>query len=200
MKIEAFLDDIEGLLVAAQNGDKRAENQLFSQIRARVYQIVQRRIWNSQMHASEIKQDAEDLTAEICLTIVEAYKTIHFEIGFMPWVCRITWNKIGQYYRERERKQKVEGANLEEAKFRIANGLNDTERQIEYKELDSFISQALKKMRHRCREIIAKLLQGRIKEYILEKQKAMPPGTIYSHINRCRSRFKHLLQLQGFEL
>lgn len=191
---------IDDLLVAAQRGDREAENLLFSQLRARILKLVQHRIWNNQMHASKIRQDAEDLTEEICLKILESYKNMTFQIGFMPWVFRIVWNKIGTYYRERNRKRRIEGLNIEDENLQLEQDSMCTEQLIETKELDGLIFQALEKMDVRSRDVIIALLDGKIKSYIAEQQKTTAIGTIYSHIHRCRSQFKNLLQLQGLEL
>lgn len=185
---------IDELVVAAQSGDKEAENQLFLQLHARIFNLVQRRIWNKQTHKTKIKQDAEDLTEDICLKIAERYKTISFEIGFMPWVFRVVRNKIGEYYRNRNRRRGMES--LENINLQS----EDIDALAEHRETDRIISAALKNLRGRCREIITALLQDTIKEYIQEQQKNTATGTIYSRIHRCRSHFKDLLQQQGFEL
>lgn len=79
-----LLQTFEDLLIAAQNGDKEAENYLFTKLRARVLTLVQQRIWNSLSSGDKHKHDAEDLTADICLKIIEKYKTISFQDSFIP--------------------------------------------------------------------------------------------------------------------
>ncbi len=191
---------IDELLAAAIGGDKEAENQLFSKLHASIFELVQQRIWNIQKHASEIQQDAEDLTGDICGIILQKYKTATFHNGFMPWVFQIVRYKVGEYYRQRDRKPRVEAVDVADDNLQFAVDPTETEQRVELQELNSMISRALRKMDRRCRTIMRALLQGEIKAYIDEqRQRNTPIGSIYAHIHRCRKRFVKLLFEEGYE-
>lgn len=185
---------IDDLLSAAIGGDKEAENKLFSQLRVRILQLVQYKIWNTQRHAAEIRKDAEDLTDEICLIILQKYKTRTFDHGFMPFVFRTVRNKIGEYFRMREREKMMTRVKGDEE---FPQPFVDP---VLPKELDSMISRALKRMGHRCRAIIKALLEGEIKTYIAEQQRTTPIGTIYTQIHRCRQKIAILLRKKGYKI
>ena len=193
------LHGVEALLAVAQSGDKETENRLFSLLRARILELVQHRIWNTQRDVSEIRHDVENLTQEICLIILEKYKTETFDHGFMPWVFQIVRNKIGEYYRERDRKRGIEEIDVDDEGPQIANGSARTEQLAELHELDRMIRHALKKMNGRSRIIIKALLQDKIEAYIIEQRRTTKVDTIYGQISRCRTRFHELLRHEGFE-
>jgi len=189
---------IDDLLATARGGDKAAENQLFSQLHARILSLVQRRIWNDQMHPSEIQQEAENLTQDISLIILQKYRTASFEHGFLPWVFQIVQNKIGQYYREQGRKRKREAVVENEGNLQLEDKMDRPDEWVEVEELKKVISRALQKMGQPCAKIMKTLLEGKIKTYIAKQRRTTPEGTIYSQIHRCRELFQRLLAEAGY--
>lgn len=188
---------IDELLAAAISGNQEAENELFSNLRARIWELAQQRIWNTQRHASEIRQDAENLTQDICFVILQKYKTASFHHGFMPWVMQITRHRIGQHYRERAVSQKRRDSVPETND--LADNSVGTEDEFAASELDDIISRALEKMGQPCVEIIEALMAGEIKAYIQQHTTASR-GTIYSQIHRCRENLKILLREKGYKI
>lgn len=187
---------IEGLLAAAIGGNQEAENKLFLSLRARILELVQQRIWNTQRHASEIRHDAENLAQDICFVILQKYKTASLHHGFMPWVFQIVWYKIGEYYRRR----KGSPVFSDEEAVQTAEDPAQPLELIESKERDRMIFRALKRMDRRCKAIIKALLQDEIDAYMdAQLQSRTPPGSIYARIHRCRKRFQKLLSEEGFE-
>lgn len=189
--------EIDGLLAAAIGGDQEAENELFSQLRARIFELVQQRIWNNQQHVSEIKDRAENLTQDICSIILKKYKTASFHRGFMPWVMKITRHRIGQYYRERARSQKRRDS-VPDTNDLADNSVGAAD-EFEAGELDDIIFRALEKMGQPCAEIIEALIADEIKAYI-KQHSTTPIGTIYSQIHRCRENLKILLRKKGYKI
>ena len=190
---------IDELLAASLERDKQAENQLFSQLRVRILALVKQRIWNTQMHASEIRQDAEDLTEDICLVILRKYKTASFPKGFMPWVFKVVRNKIGVYYQNRKRKERIEVSKVQVEELQVATDPDLPEQAIESQELDEMSFRAIKRLDRGCQAIIKALLQGEIKSHIREQKKLKHIGAIHVQIHRCRKRFIDLLGEEGFE-
>ncbi|MFQ5632486.1 MAG: RNA polymerase sigma factor [bacterium] len=193
------LRGIDELLAAALGGDKQAENQLFSQLRVRILALVQQRIWNTNRHESEIMKDAEDLTNDILRIILQKYKTASFDYGFMPWVNKIVWFKIGEYFRNRKIKERIEVSKVQIEELHVATDPNCTEELIESQELDEMSIRAMKKLDRGYQAIIEALLQGKIKSYIEKQKKKKQIGAIYVDIHRCRERFIDLLGEEGFE-
>jgi RNA polymerase sigma factor (sigma-70 family) len=189
---------IDGLLVAAKQGEKAAENQLFSLLRARILALVQQRIWNTRRHPSEIRKDAEDLTEDICAVIFRRCQTGSFNSGFMPWVMQIARNRIGQYYGERDRRQDKYNPLPDENA--LTDNAIDLEAELEGKELDNIIFSALKKMGQPCAEIIKALMEGEIKDYLTKRRLTTSIDTIYGQIFRCREKLKVLLHKQGYKI
>jgi len=195
------LHTLENLLAVAVDSDdheaaSQAESRLFLQLRARILPLVQQRIWNSHQASSELRKDAEDLTTDICLVILRRYKTAGLHHGFMLWVMQIVRNKIGQFYRERNRR-KGKKEPLPDENNTIDN---DPEAELEGRELDGIIFRALKEMGQPCAKIIEALLAGEIKTYMEERQRTTPLGTIYNQIHRCRESLKNVLREKGYTL
>jgi len=189
---------IDELFEAAQNGEAAAETQLFSQLRARILALVQQRIWNTRRHSSEVRKDAEDLTEDICAVIFRRYKTASFHSDLMSWVMQIVRNRIGQFYRERDRR-KGKNEPLPDDEVITGNSIGP-EAELEGQELDGIIFCALKEMGQPCAKIIEALLAGEIKTYVEEQQRTTPLGTIYNQIHRCRESLKNLLREKGYTL
>ncbi len=188
---------IDDLLIAARSGNKNAENQLFSKLRARILNLVQYKLRNVRKHSSEVAQDVEDIVEESMLTILQKYKTEKCPYGFMAWVHKIVWYKVGNYIRIR--KKKVYSDIDEDS---LADDPEDSPEQIVVaKEFDELIHRALKNLKGTCREIIKALIDVRIKAYIKKrKQEGDSEGNIYCQIHRCRKRFMQLLIEEGFEV
>lgn len=177
---------IEELLAAAKTGDKWAEGELFSKLRARISSLVQYSIWKP--------HDAEDIVEEIMETILTKYKKTDFPKGLLPWVNGITYNKVKNYIRRVKR---------EPIRLDVEVSQNEKERPdriVEGLELQGMIERALAKLNKRHKEIMKALLQGEIKSYIAERSSETPSGTIYSDIHRCRKRFAELLKEEGYEI
>jgi len=190
---------IDDLLAAAREGNKEAENQLFSQLRARILGLVQQRIWNANKDASENRRDAEDLSHDICITILKKYRTADFGAGFISWVFQISRHKIGEYYRKTKTKPWMETTDVEDENLAVPHSPYAPEQLAFAGELDRMICYALKKLGSRCQAIISALLEGNIKAYIAEARRTIPLNTIYSYIHRCRQRFQELLRAEGFD-
>lgn len=192
---------IEELLSTALKGDKKAEQELFSKLYARILGLVQQKIWNKEHTAAENKQIAEDLTQDIYLVIFQKYMTATYKNGFLPWVFQIARNKIGDHFRHIKRVRRVLTGNPaeEDQDQPVSNEAVTPDKIFEYNELKQLIRWALKKIKKCCRSIIQALMEGRIKDYISEQlQNGIRINTIYAHIHRCRKEFKNKLYQEGY--
>lgn len=196
------LTGISDLLAAAQGGDKQAENELFSKLRARILSLVQQRIWNTKRAQFEIVQEAENITHDVCTAIFHRYKTERFSTGdkFLAWVFQIVRHKVGDYYRVHQKDHLYERINLEQNNQPGPSEPSWPDENIDHEELIQLIHRALKKMKACCREIIEALLAGEIKAYIARQSKKTPINTIYCWIHRCRQELSDFLNKEGYEL
>lgn len=85
-------DDERTLVDRARTGDRVAMDGLYSLYFDRVYRFVLVRVGNP--------SDAEDLTAEIFIRVIEALPRFRWQdVPFHAWVFRIAYNQVVSHYR-----------------------------------------------------------------------------------------------------
>lgn len=190
---------IEELLAKAKNGHQEAENELFSKLRARILNSVQYKLLNVRKHHSEVAKDVEDIVEETMLTMLQKYKTEELPYGFMAWVNKIVWNKVGDYIRYG--KIKTKEVRIDDTGMEIIIDQNTLpEDEVLPKELDEIIGRALKRLSPYCKEYFEALLKGEERAFTAARKKEEPEGTIDNRNLRCRKRFMKLLIEEGFEV
>ena len=83
--------DIDKSYLAARNGDKKAEEQLFQCLTARFRLFVKRKIWN--------QGDGEELMQEALMTVFDKYKDIEQIDNIAAWAHKVLNNKILNYFK-----------------------------------------------------------------------------------------------------
>ncbi len=83
--------DIDKSYLAARNGDKKAEEQLFQFLTARFRLFVQRKIWN--------QGDGEELMQEALMTVFDKYKDVELIDNIAAWAHKVLNNKILNYFK-----------------------------------------------------------------------------------------------------
>ncbi len=83
--------DIDKSYLAARNGDKKAEEQLFQFLTARFRLFVQRKIWN--------QGDGEELMQEALMTVFGKYKDVERIDNIAAWAHKVLNNKILNYFK-----------------------------------------------------------------------------------------------------
>ena len=83
--------DIDKSYLAARNGDKRAEEQLFQFLTARFRLFVQRKIWN--------QGDGEELMQEALMTVFDKYRNVEQIDNISAWSHKVLNNKILNYFK-----------------------------------------------------------------------------------------------------
>lgn len=91
--------NLNQLFIRACQGDKIAEDEIFSHLRARFVFIAKRRIR---------QVDAEDIAHDACLTILDKYHSLEPDIQFEAWAYQVLRNKIGNYFRRDRVKQRLQ--------------------------------------------------------------------------------------------
>jgi RNA polymerase sigma-70 factor (ECF subfamily) len=94
------MTDEETLLKRAQTFDPQALSELYDSYAPLVYTYLYRRVQDA--------QTAEDLTADVFLSVLEAINSDKFwRTSFRAWLYRIAGNKVADYYREVNKLQTI---------------------------------------------------------------------------------------------
>lgn len=95
--------DIDALVVRAQQGDQQA----FGRLIASQYQFIFRVAFRVTGH----KSDAEDVTQTVCLRLATSLPSFDRRASFTSWLYRVTMNVARDFLRtQMRRKRLVEGA------------------------------------------------------------------------------------------
>ena len=182
---------IAELLEAVIAGDKTSENELFSKLYERFYNLVRHKIWSPKADPVQMRQNVDDVVQMIMLAISEHLRkgTIPVE-RFMPWAFTIARFKIADYFRKPQPILVDDDVVTPER----------PDRNFESKEAIEIIYNALGKLPQRCKEIMQALLREGRKSFVHEESKKMSRKTIDVQIHRCRKRFAILLKQEGYVL
>ena len=83
--------DINFLYQTARNGDKQAEEQLFSVLAVRFGILANHRIWN--------EQDAEDVVQNALAVVAREYKGTVISVSFAAWAYKVLDNRMLSYFK-----------------------------------------------------------------------------------------------------
>jgi RNA polymerase sigma-70 factor (ECF subfamily) len=83
------------LVEKAQNGDRRAFTQLYDDYLPRVY---------ARVAAVIPREDIEDVTQEVFISIARSIQSYHGRSSFFTWVNSIIRRRVADYYRKRNRR------------------------------------------------------------------------------------------------
>lgn len=90
----------KGLVAKAKKGDLRAMEALYNKYVDRVYRFLYSR--------TESKEDAEDITAETFLAVVERIDRFENKSSFIHWVFSIAHNKLNDFLRTKYKMNQTE--------------------------------------------------------------------------------------------
>ena len=192
-------NDIQGLFNSAIAGDKAAENKLFSDLHARFLSIAQHRICNPQIAADETKKNAEDIVQETLEIVFKNYKQIEYKSGFVQYAFGVLRNKVGDYFRKKERQEAMKVSYTED-EFADEENLTNN---IEANELREFIISSLFKFSFESQRIVLTLLEGYTTSgttgAIIKLLGNIPRGTLDSKLHRIRKKLKKILIKRGYD-
>jgi RNA polymerase sigma factor (sigma-70 family) len=178
------IQGIEDLLIKATAGNETAENELFSKLHARFLNIAQHRIWSP---TSDNRKEAEDIVQNSMETILEKYKTMKYQKGFLNWTFGILRNKIGDYFRRKKRISVID------------NNIKDLSQQDPSSdELKNVIIESLNKLPMECKKILWFLIDGYSVKEIINMFLGENRNKIDSKIHRCRKNLKRILDDGGY--
>jgi RNA polymerase sigma factor (sigma-70 family) len=112
---------IEALAKCAQQGQKKAEEELFGLLLARFRLFVRQRIWN--------ENEREEVVQEALAAIFREYKTMTYSSSFGAWAYRVLDNRILGYIQTKRRqgerfdKTSADGVDMNSAAASVDPGL-----------------------------------------------------------------------------
>ena len=163
----------------------------------------QKKVWHVAYQFTGRADEAEELTQEIFLHLLSAFRTFDASGSLPAWLQRVARNYAIDHYRKRrrERSMVVDGEESEElvAVARDTTVGNDPHRALEEKDLAAFLRQVIDRLPSELGQaVILRDLQGMSYEEmatILE----IPLGTVKSRINRGRLELAQLLKRRRVE-
>ena len=163
----------------------------------------QKKVWHVAYQFTGRADEAEELTQEIFLHLLSAFRTFDASGSLPAWLQRVARNYAIDHYRKRrrERSMVVDGEESEElvAVARDTTVGNDPHRALEEKDLAAFLRQVIDRLPSELGQaVILRDLQGMSYEEmatILE----IPLGTVKSRINRGRLELAKLLKRRRAE-
>ena len=163
----------------------------------------QKKVWHVAYQFTGRADEAEELTQEIFLHLLSAFRTFDASGSLPAWLQRVARNYAIDHYRKRrrERSMVVDGEESEGlvAVARDTTVGNDPHRALEEKDLAAFLRQVIDRLPSELGQaVILRDLQGMSYEEmatILE----IPLGTVKSRINRGRLELAKLLKRRRAE-
>jgi RNA polymerase sigma-70 factor (ECF subfamily) len=158
----------------------------------------QKKVWHVAYQFTGRADEAEELTQEIFLHLLSAFRTFDASGSLPAWLQRVARNYAIDHYRKRrrERSMVVDGEESEElvAVARDSTVGNDPHRALEEKDLAVFLRQIIDRLPSELGQaVLLRDLQGMSYEEMATNLE-IPLGTVKSRINRGRLELAKLLK------
>lgn len=165
----------------AQNGDRRAFKQLYDDYLPRVY---------ARVAAVVPREDIEDVTQEVFISIARSIQSYHGRSSFFTWVNSIVRRRVADYYRRRNRQ-------LQEIPYDEQNPIHSGT-QMDSLSDEILLKQILLQLSDAKREvIILRLVEGLSFKEIAERtgvKEGAAKVRFYRAIESCR---EYLISMTG---
>lgn len=179
----------ELLVLAAQDGDRRAMNAL-----------VQR--WNRRLlsHALGLTRqpgEAADAVQEAWLAIVRGVRSLHDPALFKPWAYRIVTHKCADLARResRRRQKDRESAGFHKPPFPG----DDQDRAISSVEQSDRLRRAIDALPAEHRALLSMFYRGDMSVQQIAAVLNLPAGTVKSRLHHLRNELRSVLEQQSTE-
>ena len=181
------------VVAAARTGEEAAYRELLRRYERPVFSLIYRMVRN--------REQAEDLSQETFIKVLNALATYRPEYKFSSWVFKIANNAAIDHLRKRELDTlSLEGSphadtpeKLEATTLQIGERAESALDAVANKELGGEIEQAIAKLRPEYRTcILLRHVDGRAYEEIAEIMN-LPLGTVKTYIHRARNELRILL-------
>lgn len=159
------------IILKAQEGDLESFEIIYKSAASFVYNVAYRTIYN--------RQDAEEVTQEVFLSVYHNLKNFRFRSSFKTWVYRITVNYAINHSRKVSRHREIKKEYYEDLNLRKA--YNETERDSEsFKEVINSFLKTLNPAQRVC--VVLRNIEGLSYQEIAD--------TLKININTVRTRLK----------
>jgi len=166
------------LVERARQGDKSAEHELFTLLRARFEWIARQKV--------RYAEDCEDIVQDALASIAGCYRNIEIRVSFSAWAVTVLRNEIMDYYRSSERRQTD---NMEDADSVVLSG--ETANPLLKSHLLDCLRKVNKANRRHARMLVLKYMGFEFSE-ICAKLK-LKRNNAYSVLNRARTMLEDCL-------
>jgi RNA polymerase sigma-70 factor (ECF subfamily) len=180
----------QDVVVAARNGVEAAYRELVRRYERPVFSLIYRMVRN--------REQAEDLSQETFIKVLNALGSYRPEYKFSSWVFKIANNAAIDHLRKRELDTlSLEGSphadtpeKLEATALQIGEKAESALDAVANKELGGEIERAIAKLRPEYRTcILLRHVEGRAYEEIAEMLD-LPLGTVKTYIHRARNELR----------
>ncbi|EYE89211.1 DNA-directed RNA polymerase subunit sigma [Fervidicella metallireducens AeB] len=172
------------LIERCKNKDLLAFEKLFS--------IYENKIYNLSYYTLKNKEDARDVTQDVCLKIYKSIEKFQGNSKISTWIYRITYNTCIDYLK----KKKAEISFEEASKFEIDNEYR-VESIVEKNEIKNIIKKCILRLSNDHRTIIILRDINGLSYQEISEILGLEIGTVKSRINRAREALKNELTKTG---
>lgn len=172
------------LVGRAVSGDASAFGQLLERHYELIFRLSARMLKN--------RQDAEDVTQEICLSLIDKLERFHGKSKFTTWLYQVTINACRDYLRRQSTIEKIQGEFVEVDALRRAD---ENERQENVAWAYEQINGLAEDMRETVLLVVAEGLSHAEAGRVLE----LSENTISWRMMKIRNQLKALQQSQARE-
>lgn len=166
--------DEERNLIASLPDNPEAFRSLYQCYFERVFAYVAYRVGR--------RQDAEDLTADIFLTVVEKIEQFEYrgEGSFAAWVFRIAYNTVMQFHRKTHREKEIALDDLPEIRSQAILPDDMVSRKEQFSRLHAMIQS----LSARRREVVSLRFFGELQNKEIASVLGLDERTVASHLSR----------------
>jgi RNA polymerase sigma-70 factor (ECF subfamily) len=176
------LNNDEDLLLRVKNGDEVAFELVFYRYKGKLYDFIRRSL--------PADQDAESLVQDIFTKLWINRQQLDPTKSLNAFLYTVARNEIyGQL-----RKVLVRRKYMEELSFSVSNAGQTTEHQLEYDELTRFVSQLVKKMPEKRREIYELSRNEGLSYKEISQQLGISENTVDSQLRKALDYLKENLR------
>lgn len=179
------------LIKRVQNGDADAFEPLVTENQNMVYRLAYRMVGN--------EQDAWDVSQETFLKAYNALSSFRGESRFSTWLYRLAGNAATDLLRSRKTGRIVSLDELQEETptFDVADDAPTPEAELERREVQRSLQEALQKLPEDSRKILTLREIGGLSYDEISETLSLEIGTVKSRLNRARGKLCELLRQDG---
>jgi RNA polymerase sigma factor (sigma-70 family) len=146
------------------------------------------------------EQDAEEIVQDALMTVVEKSASQTFEKSFLQWAFGVLRNKIGNYYQQRDRRQRTTHEITEDTERTLRSAMPDPLAASAESELRGKIQKSWLRLGMQCRRLLWMLYSGYSREEIFAEFPQYHFKVVNTKIFRCRNYLRRLLRQEGYSL